>query len=85
MGLRCGRVGAGVGVAIGTRNGIGKGQRGVYSFLNVSPTVLNRTLAHSHRHTRMETSVFVWGAGCEARLKGVPKRGCGKLSISHNI
>lgn len=61
----CAAVGEqGVGVAIGTRNGIGKGQRGVYSFLNVSPTVLNRTLAHTH----METSVFVWGAGCGARL-----------------
>lgn len=54
--LRLG-AGVGVGVAIGTRNGIGKGQRGVYSFLNVSPTVLNRTLVHTH--TQSETSVFV--------------------------
>lgn len=59
------RLGAGVGVAIGTRNGIGKGQRGVYSFLNVSPTVLNRTLAHTQTltHTVRQVSSF----------KGVPK------------
>lgn len=66
MGLRCGRVGAGVGVAIGTRNGIGKGKRGVYSFLNVSPTVLNRTLAHTHRHTHgdkcLRLGCRLWGA-----------------------